>query len=1023
MSDFGVAMLTTLRNVLQFLVLSGLAFSSTRALAQISVQNPSPAKIKSCDDFATQQFADPWDMSNTADINNFFPKLDVIDFTGAGFANGLFQGLTTGENSTLYLFSPVVIGSHAAGGRYGESLNLDPTKFTHLSVRMRNDKVDPHGMGVMFDRGRNYAAQRTLTADDSIPTKSGWHTYTVDLANSSVVGSDVRPWTAGSITGLALRPTKQKDATIFIDWIRLEDPSSCSSASSSISYTANASGGNNYFNLYLDDDQNPFNGYVKQLVADQAASGAGTATLSSPLGIAPGSYNAVGLLSSDYATLNKTNPWDFSDASDVLIQGGIENARFEGGSFKGKTQSSPAIHLSMGGNFEASRYHKLSVKITRSGGNGNFTLFFAKENGGGGALITSAHHVGNDVYNFDLSGAQGWSGTIKSLILVPADASGIDFSLDWVSLRSSGYVTSLSAEELAASTAKSSQPLVINAPPLAQLDEPNDKGGVALKSWNMNAGDFVNYANLTNAPDPAHPGESLTTFLPDSRLVDGLRGDFYKGTNRAPSDDPVQYSTFPYTPNELNFNADEYRNLCFKMLIDVPFILTDLDGSMARVVWKEAGSELYESSGAFVAIYDGWSGTKWYEYCDDMKTLESEAMVNGSTWGGEISEFRLDAHEIRFTAPYYYDYIKLRKDDTSVNGKFVIPFTLTDADDSATVSLYYNSSKSTTGGTLIVSGLAKTLRHYTWDTSSVPDGTYYVYSVASDSLNTVRKLASGRLVVKNSGSANVNAPVLSVLSPQDGDVVCSALQVKGYALQADRLEDVASVEVAVDGSVVDMLHPSLFSPAAKSEYTNADSNNSGFERSYAFDYAAGAHTITITARSTDGGITTKSVSVTKGNSSCTAPRVDADPAGSPVTVDTGVAPVEPTPTPHPRTLTPPKVSGSISRTGVFQVAVSGLADSGNGCTFALYLGAKKGSATLLTKTLAISSAASQKGMKLKATGIRVNPRKLKAIFARGVKSCGSDTSTSGVVGIKIGTGSGTINSISQLKSQLAKKLK
>lgn len=1024
-------MFFTLQRLLQLVLITGLStgLASKAALAQVSLGDPSPGKIKSCDDFATQEFADPWDMSNTADINNFFPERDVIDFISHGFGGGRFTGVTSGANNTLYLFSPVVIGSHAAGGRYGETLNLDPTKFTHLSIRMKNDKVDPHGMLVMFDRGRNYATQRSVSEADAIPTKTGWNTYTINLPALPLSSAgDTRSWTAGSITGLALRPTTQSGASIELDWVRLEDPSSCSSSSSSISYSANASGGNEYFNLYLDDDQDPFNGFAKQLVADQLATGNGTASLSSPLGMAPGTYYPVALLSSDYATLKKNDPWDFSGPSDLLNAGDISNPRFEGGAYKGTTTSSDsAVYLKLGAAISASRFKKLSLKLSRPAGAGNFFLIWVSGGIPSIKTVTAAHHIGGDVYQVDLGQEASWNGSIDTLIVRPAGGANVEFSLDWVSLRSQGFVTSLSTDELAGTTTKSAQPLVINAPPLATLTEPNNKGGVALKAWNMNSGDFVNYGNLTGGADAAHPGETSTTFLPDVRLVDGLRGDFFKGTNVAPSDDPVQYSTFPHTPNELTFDANEYRNICFKMFIDVPFILTDLDGSMARVVWKKLGSETYESTGAFVAIYDGWSGTKWYEYCDDLKTLEPEPMLG--TWDGQIQEFRVDSHEIRHAAPYYYDYIKLRKDDSSTNGKFVIPYNLSDADDNATLSLYYTPTKSTTGGTLIAGGLTKSSRHYEWDTTTVPNGTYYVYSVATDSRNTTTTLASGRIVINNGGATATSAPVLSVAAPQNSDVICDTLQVKGYALQSDRLEDVASVEVLVDGAIIDVVHPSLFSSAAKNAYPSADSSNSGFERTYAFSgYSAGAHTVSIRARSTDGGVTTEDISVTKGTGSCTALRADPNPAGSPIAVDTGITvpgtPPGGTPTPQPRVLQPPTISGAgISKAGVFQATISSLTDATVGCRVGLYLGTKKSSANVLVKRFSISPTRAAGGMKLKATGIKVNRRKLKSVYLKAVKSCGADTATSGVVAAKIGTSAGAITSLSQLKGQLAKKLK
>ena len=232
---------------------------------------------------------------------------------------------------------------------------------------------------------------------------------------------------------------------------------------------------------------------------------------------------------------------------------------------------------------------------------------------------------------------------------------------------------------------------------------------------------------------------------------------------------------------------------------------------------------------------------------------------------------------------YYFDYIKLRKDDYA-NNLFNIVYTHNDLDDDSQVSLYYTTSETPSGGTLIAA-LPETRdsRVYQWNTSGIPNGTYYLYSIASDGVNATTRMASGPIIIDHAFPLPPTAPVLSVEAPKEGDTVCGALQVKGYALQADRFEEVASVEVLVDDSLFAVIDPSLYSPTAASAYPAVESSNSGFNVSYdTSSIAAGARTVTIRAYSTDGTETEQEVTITQAAAGCTPLLADPDPSGVPI---------------------------------------------------------------------------------------------------------------------------------------------
>ena len=65
-------------------------------------------------------------------------------------------------------------------------------------------------------------------------------------------------------------------------------------------------------------------------------------------------------------------------------------------------------------------------------------------------------------------------------------------------------------------------------------------------------------------------------------------------------------------------------------------------------------------------------------------------------------------------------------------GRYTLLWTADDADDEATVALYYDTDNTGSDGTLIVAGLSEDTTSAVWDTSEVPTGDYYVYVRADD---------------------------------------------------------------------------------------------------------------------------------------------------------------------------------------------------------------------------------------------------------------------------------------------------
>ena len=968
---------------------------------------PQSSKIASCDDYATRELGNSWDMSDNADINNYFPDLDIKGFSTKSISNGYFSAIPDGSSSAFYLFSPKVCGSYPVGGRWGQNIPVDVTKYKTMSIRMYTDKVDPYGIRLLWDRDCNYANMRTGTSATAIPIQTGWHTYTVNLAQLVPEGqNDSRTWTQGSITGFAVLPTTQAGANVVIDWIRLEDPSSCN-ANVTIPFDAGGGANDTLVSLYLDDDTNPFNGYARQLVTAQTAMANMTTTITDSVGLIPASYNVVGLRDSDFTTLEYTNPWDMNDASDIIASANISGLTFSNGTLSGTADGNGDIYLNLRSGFSAAKYLQLSLKASTS--TGELTLIYSGTNPRMGRVITQADSVGGNVFQVDMSAEATWTGTINEMIIrMPSGA----FSLDFVSIRGQGYDMVRSADSAAASVVAAANQIAVNAQPLVTLEYPNSKGGEALRPWNMNNGDLPVMSNLDTSSDGAHSGEAYTNFLPDVRPVSGIRGDFFKGSNSDGSPDPVNYSTFPIgVTNPISFSADDYRNLCFKLMIDRAFSLGG--GSVARVISKAVGGEFITRED-IVLITDGWSNTSWYEYCVDMKALYVDGLTQAS-WDGTIEGLRVDAHEFTPRTTYYFDWIKLRKDAEAPAGKFNIVYDLYDPDDSGVQLTFYYSSSPTTLGTAIGSVQKNnTTRVYEWNTSAVPAGRYYIHTVATDGTNSVTRYGSARVVVSSGGSLGSD-PVLNVEAPAQSQAVCDVLQLKGYALQADRFEDVAAVEVLIDGVYFVTLHPNTFSPTARSAYPDADSSNSGFNSLYsAAGLAAGSHTITLKAYSSHGPSKSEVRTIVKQASGCAAPLVDADPAGVPVPVDGGT------------TTTPTLESASLSSAkhaavaGKFSVKVGKIGDAG--CTLTLLGGSTKDAVTTSLVSQTVTAAdVKKKSITLLLKSLKVGAKGPAQIYLSVAKSCsGTSAANSKAKGAKLKRGTSGAKNASKVLASLRK---
>jgi len=94
-----------------------------------------------------------------------------------------------------------------------------------------------------------------------------------------------------------------------------------------------------------------------------------------------------------------------------------------------------------------------------------------------------------------------------------------------------------------------------------------------------------------------------------------------------------------------------------------------------------------------------------------------------------------------------------------------ISWTDSDDDNDAKISLYYTTANDTTGGVLIVGNISEDdpTNSYSWNPSSIPDGTYHIYGKITDGINpTVQSLAPGTII---KGPLKVNMPTDAIGIP------------------------------------------------------------------------------------------------------------------------------------------------------------------------------------------------------------------------------------------------------------------
>lgn len=920
------------------LLLALLVLSSFPGLshAQLSFSSPASTTIMSSSpEYAGEVLQNLWDFDSREDLGNF---IQLADTSGNITIGGGF--LTAPPASFFHLVSPPVCWAYPSG-RSGPKYYIDTTRYRYLTLRVYSPGVT--ALGVLVNTGCEYFLD--FWRSESIFLRPGWHTYTIDMRTLPRASGVSTPWEAAPATGLRIDSGLSGNTVVF-DWIRL---SGDGGASVTENYSFAAGATTKRFSIFLDDDTNPLNGHERVLA--QLSDSSSSVTFSSQHLLPGKSYSLVGVESNDFPTL-LANPWDMRDLTDIKqVDAGRVELAADGVLF---TPSAPNATFDLAFRdvlIPAAYFRYLQVKLTAAQNTTASVRFVGTS--GVHTAASFAVAAGQRTYNIDLAGSAGWSGEISRLLVGVADMTPL--TVHSVSLRNDAF----GPADTAPITRVAARTFRVNAPPYITINQPDAAGGADYAAselgnpWNMD--DTLDYVNLFGVTNPR--------ILPDS-VVNGVAGNFYAASNIAGDFDPHQESLNtrdrPVTP----LDTSRYRNLVYRMAIDASQDV--VLGSVIRLVWRvtsESPMSFYNSDD--IVSFDGWN-----TYAHDMKAMKLEPLQHApgsypaTPWYGQVSHLRVDPHEFTPATEFFFDYIRVTADDEA-NSQFLISADVTDIDSNptgVTTSLYYTTGTTASGGTFIGSFTANQPHHTLWDTSSVPDGEYYIYALLSDGTNSSSRVSTGRIKIDHSRPQDTTDPILIVDNPGPNSTLYDTFVLAGYALDDIQL---AKIDVLVDGIWKQSTRNGLFDARAQEQHRElAESGNAGFHTAISLaGISAGNHSLEVRAWDTAGNVT----------SSGAIPFIKvagADPAPYPRPTPRNLPPiVVPKHTPVPNNPPGSKLrltTKTTRRKGELSLAIT----RGNGCsTLSLYGTTQKNLTNLSTMTL-LGSTSGATSLKLLASKLK-----------------------------------------------------
>lgn len=916
------------------LALFSFIVATTSYSQDLAITSPgTDTTIAACEDYFTTKWGEPLNMTSAGRHGNLldnFPS-EIGDVSSITYTNGVASVPATGNTPFVRLLNPAnygqVIDTNVT--RYGQIFEVNPSVYSVFSMRMKPGSSSSSGYSVRWDTCPTETTGFSSSFSALSSTPNDWRIYSKDLS-SVTPSSGTNTWGSGNKCGFAVYPSRNvSGATSEIDWIQLTKPASeCSTATVGFSTSSGIP-----YRIFLDSDGSLANGGD---IGSDIITLVGALTLDfSSSYLFPGTYSVKGVQSNDFMTLN-LNPWDFSEATDI-IQGQGSGISFQnsdgivGGKICGTTTNTdPGFYLKFpdGKTADSSKFKYLTMNVTQSVAK-QFEIIFYDASGSPIGLRridvpSGTNTVSRDLSSLLFSEAGVWTGQISGLRIDPGSDSGHDFCIDWISF---GSDVAASEPSVSAATVSGAGNVIVGSRPVVRISQPDKRGDkdyfVDIKNNQRNFNDTSDLIKVVNVTSGAiNPANSYTDNVGNTVYGDFLRIESLGNESAEAGDSQV---LFLDTERNTPIDANLYKIACFDL--HHTNLGRSLYQSMVRFLWDKPGGGYYAGDDFFPGIEDSEvrrTRGKETDLCVDLSSMgieiENNKTVFGDYWKDVVSYFRLDPHEDGIPVSTVLKEVRLSSYHTT-DANFSI--VLSGARDSA-VSLYYSNTKgATSGGSLIATiSSGRNTDEYSWNTTGLTEGTYYLYATVGGNSFA----ADGPVVVDRSSGrgSDVEAPILSLLSPAaDGSGRYATLDLSGVALDNRRI---ATIEVFIDGQIVHTFTPYKFSKETRDAYpTYPFASTAGFQESISLSgISDGVRTLRVDVWDTHGNSTSLTRTFTKASGSLTSTYVW--PTYNDATIP--VEAVAPTPTPTPT----PTASLGLSVKSVKPSGMSVSVSNGGSCT-------------------------------------------------------------------------------------------
>ena len=491
----------------------------------------------------------------------------------------------------------------------------------------------------------------------------------------------------------------------------------------------------------------------------------------------------------DYATVEYSDPWDFSNAADLTkggpqgvtsytIGNGVLDAHLTpGGSFilaekifgtipAGRTT---ALHPINAGSLRKVAF-RMWADQTRAGGFFWYTCDHIVPSCENGFPFTV--QAGWHTYSFEIRAQSpfrpgpAWQGTIKGIRLVPSGSGPIHINLDWF--------------RLVPLSASSEPPTAVV--PLPVVDSPTLAGGLDFAT--VVRGDPWDMTQPSDIGGPANMIYGFNGTLLNGLNVGGNRGDAHF-----------------YLPLAGPIDGNRFHRLSFRVFYEGPHGLGfgPGGGMVARLIWETAGAPGVWQDSEDMIVYPGWN-----DISVDLTTSPPGAITDPDKpirigWAGQlITAVRFDPHEDIGERRFLVDDIRIAEDPVGYGGSYDIRFHDNAWRAGTTADVYVSAARGGFGGTRIASGIPVNagVNTFRWAPNPLPSGNLWVYVVLHRGAYLARSYATAPLRMTASPSPRYGVNPFGVFESLTAR--SSGVRARGWAIDPDT-KNAIGVHFWVDG--------------------------------------------------------------------------------------------------------------------------------------------------------------------------------------------------------------------------------